>query len=70
MQERVLGREHPSTLATKDTLAHSLLGQGKDPEAAALLRQVLEVQEWVHGLEHPFPLKTKAYEYPAAKAMY
>jgi tetratricopeptide (TPR) repeat protein len=58
-EERVLGREHPSTLMTKGNLARSLSGQGKHPEAEALLRQVLEAEERVLGREHPSTLRTK-----------
>ena len=55
----MLGPEHPSTLRTKVNLARSLSGQGKDPEAELLERQVLEVQERVLGREHDDLLRTK-----------
>ena len=44
-RERVLGPDHPRTLAIKCNLAGSLSGQGKHPEVEALLNQVLEARE-------------------------
>jgi hypothetical protein len=55
----VRGPEHPNTLTTKVNLAGSLSGQGKYPEAEALLRQVLEAEERVLGPEHRHTLTTK-----------
>ena len=53
MQKRVLGAEHPHTLMSANTLAGSLLGQGKYAEAERIHCEVLGVQKRVLGAEHP-----------------
>ncbi len=58
VQRRVLGPEHPDTLATKSNLAASLLGQGKRAEAEQMHREVLDVRRRVLGPEHPDTLTT------------
>ena len=50
---RVLGAEHPSTLATASTLVLSLSYQGKHTEAERIQREVLVVQRRVLGEDHP-----------------
>ena len=58
--KRVLGAEHPDTLATEGNLAVSLRGQGKYAEAEALGREVLGVRKRVLGAEHPDTLRTES----------
>ena len=58
LQRRVLGREHPSTLATINNLALSLGGQGKHTEAEQIQRELLDVRRRVLGPEHPDTLTT------------
>lgn len=55
-REKVLGREHPDTLASIDNLGLVLSRQGKYKEAEAMHRQVLEVRESVLRYEHPSTL--------------
>ena len=43
-------------LTHKGNLATSLMGQGKNPEAEALHRQVLKVLECAMGPAHPITL--------------
>jgi tetratricopeptide (TPR) repeat protein len=52
-REKVLGREHPSTLASMNNLAQVLGRQGKYKEAEAMNRQTLAQREQVLGREHP-----------------
>ncbi len=49
MRKRVLGAEHPSTLASANNLALSLSKQGKYVEAERIHREVLEVRKRVLG---------------------
>ena len=53
LREKVLGKEHPDTLASITNLALSLGQQGKFVEAEALGRQTLQLKEKVLGKEHP-----------------
>ncbi|KAF2819856.1 kinesin light chain 1 [Ophiobolus disseminans] len=53
LEETVLGREHPSTLATMSNLALVLDSQGKYEAAEAMNRQTLALKETVLGHEHP-----------------
>jgi len=56
VSERVLGKEHPHTLASMHNLALVLRDQGKYPEAEQMYRRVVEVRERVLDREHaPFP---------------
>ncbi|CAG8196671.1 unnamed protein product, partial [Penicillium olsonii] len=52
-REKVLGREHPSTLTSVNNLGSVLDGQGKYEEAEAMHRRALEGYEEVLGHEHP-----------------
>ncbi|KAI6080516.1 hypothetical protein F4821DRAFT_55383 [Hypoxylon rubiginosum] len=59
VRERVLGREHPSTLGSMNNLADVLGNQGKYEEAEQMHRQELELCERVLGREHPDTLKVR-----------
>ena len=50
---KVLGEEHPGTLATMNNLAHTLWAQGDLSGARALQEQTLAVCRRMHGDEHP-----------------
>ena len=52
-RRRVLGEEHPDTLASAGNLAASLSKQGKYTDAERIQREVLGVQKRVLGAEHP-----------------
>jgi tetratricopeptide (TPR) repeat protein len=52
-RRRVLGSEHPDTLASVDNLGSVLESQGKYEEAEAMHRRALEGSEKVLGREHP-----------------
>ena len=52
-KEKVLGKEHPSTLASLSNLATMLRDQGIYKKAEEITRQALEVKEQVLGKEHP-----------------
>lgn len=52
-REKVLGKEHPSTLTSVGNLASMLRYQGKYGEAEAMNRRALEGYEKVLGKEHP-----------------
>ncbi|KAI1132153.1 hypothetical protein F5Y10DRAFT_6263 [Nemania abortiva] len=58
LQEEVLGREHPSTLASMNNLANVLDDQGKYEEAEKMHRQTLQLKEEVLGREHPSTLNS------------
>jgi hypothetical protein len=53
VQQRVLGAEHPTTLATRYTLCLVLYEQEKFVEAEAGCREVLAAYQRVFGAEHP-----------------
>jgi Tfp pilus assembly protein PilF len=55
-REKVLGREHPSTLSSVNNLGNVLDSQGKYEEAEAMHRRALEAREKVLGREHPSTL--------------
>jgi tetratricopeptide (TPR) repeat protein len=55
-RKKVLGREHPDTLASMNNLALVLDSQGKYEEAEAMHRQTLATREKVLGREHPSTL--------------
>ena len=60
MRERVLGPEHPDTLATRANLAR-WTGEAGDPAAARdLFAALLPVFERVLGPEHPDTLSARA----------
>ena len=50
---RVLGQEHPDTLASMDNLASTYRDQGRWKEAEELEVQVMETRKRVLGQEHP-----------------
>jgi tetratricopeptide (TPR) repeat protein len=52
-QERVLGKEHPSTLLNVNNLAELYRDQGRYAEAAPLYLRALEARARVLGKEHP-----------------
>jgi tetratricopeptide (TPR) repeat protein len=56
LKEKVLGKEHPSTLASMNNLARVLDSQGKYEEAEQMHRQALQLWEKVLGQEHPSTL--------------
>ncbi len=58
VQRRVLGPEHPGTLATMNNLASSLIGHGKHAEARQMQHELLDVMRRVLGPEHPLTLTT------------
>jgi hypothetical protein len=58
LQRRVLGPEHPNTLATMNNLANTLDDQGKHAEAEQMQCELLDVQRRVLGPEHPHTLAT------------
>ena len=57
-QERELGADHPSTLATAGNLATTLSKQGQYAEAEKMQREVLAAQERELGADHPDPVTT------------
>ncbi|RYP42629.1 hypothetical protein DL768_010304 [Monosporascus sp. mg162] len=58
LKEKVLGREHPDTLASMNNLALIWDSQGKYDEAEQMHRQTLELKEKVLGREHPSTLRS------------
>ena len=58
-RERVLGRDHPSTFATRARIADWTAAVGDAPEALRLLRELLPDQERVLGRDHPDTLATR-----------
>jgi tetratricopeptide (TPR) repeat protein len=57
--ERVLGADHPDTLATRDNLASAYWGAGRIAEAITLSEQTLADRERVLGADHPYTLQTR-----------
>ena len=55
-RDKVLGKEHPSTLTSMDNLGVVLWRQGRYDEAEEMHRRVLELKEKVLGKEHPSTL--------------
>jgi tetratricopeptide (TPR) repeat protein len=53
LREKVLGPEHPDTLASINNLAGSLYQQRRFAEAEAIDRQTLQLKEKILGPEHP-----------------
>ncbi|MEZ6235177.1 MAG: tetratricopeptide repeat protein [Phycisphaerales bacterium] len=53
IRRRILGEEHPDTLATMPNVATLYLDQGRFADAEAMHSQTLEVQRRVLGGEHP-----------------
>ena len=58
IERRVLGPEHPDTLALMNNLANGYQSDGKFAQAEALHSQALEAQRRVLGPEHPDTLKS------------
>ena len=58
-QERVLGADHPDTLATRNNLATAYWTAGRTAEAITLYEQTLADRERVLGADHPDTLKTR-----------
>jgi tetratricopeptide (TPR) repeat protein/NAD-dependent SIR2 family protein deacetylase len=56
---RLLGEEHPDTLASRNNLANALVEQGKYTEAETEHRAVLEISQRVLGAEHPNTLMSR-----------
>ncbi|KAK8007203.1 hypothetical protein PG989_001193 [Apiospora arundinis] len=59
LMKTVLGREHPSTLASRNNLALVLENQGKYSEAEEIHRQTLALKETVLGREHPETVRSR-----------
>ena len=53
LREKILGEEHPETLASMNNLAQALSSQGKYAEAETMHRKTLLLKEKVLGREHP-----------------
>jgi len=63
LSKTVLGKEHPSTLASMNNLAGVLSCQGKSEQAEEMHRQTLRLMEKVLGKEHPSTLTSmKAWQ--------
>jgi tetratricopeptide (TPR) repeat protein len=58
-RERLLGPEHPDTIAARHYLARALNLQGRYAEAEAEFRHVLKLRTRVLGPEHPDTLRTR-----------
>lgn len=56
---RILGPEHPDTLATRDSLAFALVWQSKYAEAEEEDRAILKLREKALGPAHPDTLTTR-----------
>jgi len=56
LREKALGRDHPSTLSSMNSLANVLRSQGKYAEAEAMHRNALDLREKVLGRDHPSTL--------------
>jgi len=67
MRSRVLGPEHPDTLASRHRLIYVLNEEEKHAEAEAEARQVVELREKILGFEHPDTLLSR---YNLASALY
>ena len=66
-RSRVLGPEHPDTLASRHRLVYALNEEEKHAEAEAEARQVVELREKILGFEHPDTLLSR---YNLASALY
>ena len=56
-QRRVVGQDHPDTLASANALANLYWFQGKYPEAEPLYRDIVERRTRVLGTDHPDTLR-------------
>ncbi len=57
--ERVLGPDHPSTLASRNNLAIAYVEAGRAAEAIPLFEQTLAARERVLGPDHPRTLTSR-----------
>ena len=57
--ERVLGTDHPNTLASRNNLASAYQAAGRTAEAIPLLEQTLADCERVLGTDHPVTLASR-----------
>ena len=57
--ERVLGPDHPDTLASRNNLAIAYRAAGRLDEAISLHEQVLAASERVQGPDHPDTLPSR-----------
>jgi eukaryotic-like serine/threonine-protein kinase len=55
---RVLGPEHPSTLATLNNLGYAYAAQGRLRESEQLLRENLSAERGILGPDHPQTIET------------
>ena len=60
-RKKVLGAEHPDTLASMANLASTFRNQGRWKEAEELEAQVIETRKRVLGREHPDTLTSINY---------
>ncbi len=67
LRSRVLGPEHPDTLASRNRLIYALNEEEKHAEAVAEARQVVTLREKILGFEHPDTLLSR---YNLASALY
>ena len=58
IRRRALGTSHPDTLRTPSKLASLFHHTGRNAEAEAMHREVLEAQRKVLGASHPDTLRT------------
>ena len=58
-RERVLGLDHPGTLASRHSLAADYQAAGCTSEAITLHEQTLAARERVLGLDHPSTLTSR-----------
>ena len=61
MRKKLLGAEHPDTLASMTDLAGTYRNQGRWNEAELLLVQVMDISNDLLGAEHPNTLNSMAY---------
>jgi hypothetical protein len=59
-QERVLGPDHPDTLASRNNLANAYRDAGRTGEAISLHEQALAARECVLGPDHPDTLLSRS----------
>ena len=67
LRARILGPEHPDTLASRNRLIYALNEEEKHTEAVAEARQVVTLREKILGFEHPDTLLSR---YNLASALY
>jgi len=51
---RVLGAEHPDTLASMNNLTYTLKSQSRNEEAISLMKQCFQLQKQTLGPQHPY----------------